>query len=181
MVSESCLSPRRFSFSPSANPNARDKKGLSALSCACDESEAVGRAMVKDLLEAGADPTVAPGDGVLPLHLASRADNPDAIELLVAAAPSVLNRRDARGISPLCWASGAGSPRAVSSLLAAGASDRQALQAGGTGPLALAVGGNDPLHRTDSWGPCRNQFRFVPITMGWRILYSSFSRNKSYQ
>lgn len=98
--------------------------------------------MVKDLLEAGADPTLAPADGVLPLHLAARADSPDMIAMLLAAAPSTLNRRDARGISALCWASGAGSSRAVSTLLAAGASDRQTLMAGGTSPLTLAIEAN---------------------------------------
>lgn len=80
--------------------------------------------MVKDLLEAGADPRLAKEDGVLPLHLAARADSPDVIEMLLAAAPSTVNCRDGMRTSPLCWASGAGSTRAVSSLLAGGANDR---------------------------------------------------------
>lgn len=52
--------------------------------------------MVKDLLKAGADPRLTMADGVLPLHLAARADSLAVIEMVLAAAPSTLNRKYAR-------------------------------------------------------------------------------------
>ena len=76
--------------------NAADEQGLTALHLAAREGHAPAAQV---LLDAGADPTIAAGDGSTPLHHAARAGAGAVVELLLARGAHV-DDRDTLGRTP---------------------------------------------------------------------------------
>lgn len=119
------ISVARLLIKAGAAIDAADAGGTTPLMTAC-----IGRyvsttsrlAIVQELLTAGADATLTNKTGETALHgAATRGDDMDVIDLLVATAPTTLNHADNQGATPLCIAAYHGSENAVRRLLAAGA------------------------------------------------------------
>ncbi|CAM9901261.1 unnamed protein product, partial [Laminaria digitata] len=104
-----------------ADPNAPDNKGGTPLMAVCSCQHASVEAVVRLLLEAGADPTLAQTDGYGPLHAVAVKGKIDVVDLLLSRAPSTLNRCSRDGASPLFVACTVGRERMVSKLLSRGA------------------------------------------------------------
>lgn len=127
-----------------ADCNATDRKGriplCPALVCVSKDRK-IGTAIVRALLDAGADParpTEPHGETVL--HFALNEDAPgDVINMLIAKSPATLNLPDKRGIMPLARAAGEGDTIAAACLLSAGASDKEVLSEYGFCSLFAAV------------------------------------------
>ncbi len=106
-----------------------------------DAAREADPAAVRALLDAGADPTVADGDGATPLHWASYRDDLDSADLLISAGGDVDAANDL-GVTPLWLASLNGSATMIDRLLAAGANPDAALVLGETPLMAAARSGN---------------------------------------
>ena len=93
---------------------------------------------VAALLDAGADPSAADGNGWTPLHFAAQAGAVDVIERLLAAG-AVVDAIDAHGNTPLLRAvfESRGDGRTIQKLRAAGA-DPTLPNTSGVSPMALA-------------------------------------------
>lgn len=125
----------------SVSPNAADELDRTPLLMASIFFRETQRfAMVKSLLKAGADATLADNHGILPLHLASAIGDTGVMEMLLAAAPSTLNMGDVYGASALCYVARKGQNGVVSLLFSAGARDETILSKTGVGCLEIAVG-----------------------------------------
>eukprot|EP00752_Nemacystus_decipiens_P014985 g13343.t1 len=118
-----------------ANPDVINSEGDTPLMLAFDSPQ-----MVAQLLKGGANPTLANKDGRIALHAHALNGAPDEVlRLLVMAAPSTVNQRDALGYSPLCHAAREGNEATVAFLLAAGARDRDVQVHGGMSSLWMAM------------------------------------------
>lgn len=97
--------------------------------------------MVRELLEAGADPAVTDARKKTALHVAGSCKyGSDSIGLLTAKAPvSLLNQLDSDGKTALHYAACFGEEAAVSHLLSAGANDRAMLQKVGETSICTAA------------------------------------------
>lgn len=103
-----------------ANPNATDDKGGTPLLAACDSSN-IEVEVVRLLLEAGADPTLAEKNGIVPLHVVAYLGYVDLVGTLHSRAPATLNRSASKGQTPLFLACTGGHESVVSQLLSLGA------------------------------------------------------------
>ncbi|CAN0098566.1 unnamed protein product, partial [Scytosiphon promiscuus] len=103
-----------------ANPNATDNLGCTPLlvTCACPHDRVE---VVRVLIEAGADPSLADKAGFIPLHLVARAGLTDLVNILHASAPSTLYCCASNGQNPLFVACNNGHESMVSKLLSLGA------------------------------------------------------------
>ncbi|CAO2653386.1 Nn.00g027970.m01.CDS01 [Neocucurbitaria sp. VM-36] len=103
------------------NIDQRDRLGLTPLHLASTVSEK----FVKNLLDAGADPSLASLDGLTPLHLAARARQSNVVGLLLKHKKvqdhSAVNALDEKKRTPLYYACRSGVAETVSLLLDAGA------------------------------------------------------------
>ena len=97
--------------------NAANDLGATPLWIASENGSA---AMVKALLQAGANPNLALLLGETPLMVAARSGNADVVEQLIAKGAEV-NARAARGQTALMWAVAQQHPDVVKVLLAHGA------------------------------------------------------------
>ena len=126
-----------------ANPDSPNGKGLTPLMLTCileDEGRGGERAtMARELLEAGADPTLADFQGKTALGFAAARSQTDLIDILLQKAPATLNRATPDGLTPLYAAAMSGKDRAVSHLLAAGARQPPASAEKDMCPLVAAV------------------------------------------
>lgn len=127
-----------------ANLNATDSEGetpLMAASCGrmTDLEEGERCALVRALLEGGADPAVTATLGATALHYAARSCYTDVMGIILSSAPSMLNLTDRLGCTPLFYAAMLGHRTAVSLLLSAGASEKAALAQTGTCALQAAI------------------------------------------
>lgn len=82
-------------------------------------------AMARELLNASADPFAKNYKGMTALHIAAGLDSVEVMRVIVAQAPSALNKLDDSGFTPMGIAALKGKQRSVSYLLAAGASDKE--------------------------------------------------------
>lgn len=121
-----------------ADPDGPNADGTTPLVVACRTREMPLRLEIaRELLGAGADPTLESDYKSVPLHL----------DLLLSKAPATLNHVAKDGMTPLCAASMCGQDRATSRLLSAGASNAALFEVeieGGSGewhpcPLEVAV------------------------------------------
>ncbi|CAN0276436.1 unnamed protein product, partial [Laminaria digitata] len=104
-----------------ADPNVTDNTGSTPLMETC-RSLNVRVEVVRLLLEAGADPTLARiEDNWTPLHAAAVNGRVGLAHVLYAAAPATLNRCSSFGETPLCLACVGGHEGMVSKLLSLGA------------------------------------------------------------
>ncbi|CAM9469500.1 unnamed protein product, partial [Laminaria digitata] len=106
-----------------ANPNATDQTGRTPLMAACATLHNYA-ALVRLLLEAGADPALAEEDGFIALHVAAQKGRVDLIDMLYAGAPATLNTYSSDGETPLFAACTEGREGTVSRLLSLGARQR---------------------------------------------------------
>lgn len=121
-----------------ANPNvARGDDNATQLMLACEFS----LVMVRELLEAGADPAMVDSSGKTALHNAGRCRyGSESIRLLTAKAPlTLMNRLDNEDKTALYYAAHFGKEAAVSCLLSAGANDQAMLRRTGGTSLCTAV------------------------------------------
>lgn len=77
--------------------------------------------VVRLLLEAGADPTLATSLGFIPMHAAVHSGNRYLIDTLYSSAPTSLNHRSEDGFTPLFVACVGGNESIVSNLILLGA------------------------------------------------------------
>ena len=98
-------------------------------------------ALLRALVEQGADVDAAAGDGSTALLWASHRDLPESVELLIEAGADV-NRANDLGATPIWAASENGSVTVVDLLLAAGAKPNRALRHGETPLMAAARAGS---------------------------------------
>ena len=96
-------------------------------------------AAVRSLLEAGADPNAARGDGLTALHLAAEAGNLEIAKLLIGAGAKVGATTRIGGYMPIHFASGAAEASFVGALIEAGADPDAVTTASGVTPLHLAA------------------------------------------
>ena len=102
-----------------AKADKADDYGVTPLSLACTNGSA---AMIKRLLEAGADPNLAlPTTGETPLMTASRSGNVDAVRALLTRGATVDATEPHRHQTALMWAAAEGHTPVVEALVAAGA------------------------------------------------------------
>lgn len=94
---------------------------------------------VRLLLEAGADPTLAEANGILPLHAAAGKGNVDLVHMLYSSAPRTLNRCTFDDTTPLFEACQEGQETMVSTLLSLGATQPFLLDNRDVCPLVVAV------------------------------------------
>ncbi len=132
-------------LSRGANVNARSKTGRTPLLLAAIHSG--NAAIVKMLLDRGAQTGVRDDSKMTPLIAAAYANDTASIRLLIHAGADA-NERDAAGLSPLAWASLKGNLPAVQLLLARGA-DVNAVTASAMEPPVkhgnIALGNLTPL------------------------------------
>ncbi|CAM9494190.1 unnamed protein product, partial [Hapterophycus canaliculatus] len=127
-----------------AESNASDWQGRTplcpALVCVSKDRE-IGTAIVRALLDGGADPARRSGPhGETVLHYALNEDAPDdVLNMLIEKSPATLNLPDTRGLTPLARAAGEGDHRTAACLLSAGASDKEVLSEYGVCSLFAAV------------------------------------------
>lgn len=121
-----------------ADPNATDSTGCTALllACACPSYRIE---VVRLLLDAGADPSLAESHGYNPLHLVAQKGHIDLVDMLYTKAPSALNRYSSGGETPLSVASSHGFENVVIRLLSLGAVQRTPVTYGCMLPLAAAA------------------------------------------
>ena len=103
-----------------ADPNAPDEIGCTPLMAACSCLQ-VRVEVVRLLLEAGADPTLAAKDGFTPMHAVAQLGHTDLIDLLHSSSPTAVNIRTPDGETPLFMACYYGQEEVVSRLLSLGA------------------------------------------------------------
>jgi ankyrin repeat protein len=96
-------------------------------------------AAVRSLLERGADPNVAQGDGLTALHLAAQDGKLEIARVLLGAKAAVSARTRIGGYTPLHLAAGGGHTDLVGALLAAGADPSVTTTTSGVTPLHLAA------------------------------------------
>ena len=96
-------------------------------------------ATVRSLLQGGADPNTAGGDGVSALHLAAEHGNLEIVQLLLRAGAAVDAKTRIGAYTPLHLASGAAQEPVVSALLQAGADAGAVTTTTGVTPLHLAA------------------------------------------
>ncbi|CAM9366004.1 unnamed protein product [Laminaria digitata] len=103
-----------------ADPNATNKPGRTPLmaACACLDNRAE---VVRSLLEAGADATMADENGYTALHVVGFYGRIDLVDVLHAEAPDTLSRVASTGETPLCIACAQGRENVVTRLLSLGA------------------------------------------------------------
>ncbi|MFN7114996.1 MAG: ankyrin repeat domain-containing protein [Alphaproteobacteria bacterium] len=120
--------------------NARDKDGWTALHHACAREKT---AVVKMLIERGADLTAVDNDGLTPLHRAMDTRSDDVIDAYVATlgAKADLDVLSRDGDTPLIHAARTGFIKSIEKLLAAGA-DITVSGAGGLSALHTALIGD---------------------------------------
>jgi len=97
----------------------------------------------RQLLAAGADPNLADGYGVVPLHAAALNGNEDMLQLLLGAGANP-HTPAATGATPLMIAAETGKPEVLSLLLSAGAEVNAREAQFGQSALMLAVRENQP-------------------------------------
>lgn len=128
----------RFLVRMGANPNVvQGDDNTTPLMMACE----FNFLMFRELLEAGADPTMTNANRKTVLHIAASCKSGnDSIRFLAAKAPaSLLNKLDNEGNTALSYATRYGLETAVSCLLSAGASDHVMLQKTGDTSLCTAI------------------------------------------
>ena len=97
-----------------ANPKATDRYGLTPVSLACSNANAV---ILKRLLDAGADPNSPDPQGTTALMIAARTEGgTEAVKLLLERGAAV-NARDSVQSTALMWAVRANHPEAVDLLI----------------------------------------------------------------
>ena len=96
-------------------------------------------AAVRLLLEDGADPNAARGDGLTALHVAAQAGNLEIAKLLIGAGAEVAATTRIGGYMPMHLASGAAQASVVGALIEAGADPGAVTTASGATPLHLAA------------------------------------------
>ena len=106
-----------------------------------DAAKRADWAMVRMLIQQGADITAPQGDGATALHWASYWDNPEIADLLIGEGADV-NATNDLGVTPLWAASENGSLAMVETLLEAGADPNAALPFGETPLMTAARTGN---------------------------------------
>ena len=94
---------------------------------------------VQTLLEEGADPNFAQGDGLTALHLAAREGHLDIVDLLIGAGAETGAATRIGDYTPLHLAGGAGHTEVVGALLDAGAEPGAVTTSSGVTPLHLAA------------------------------------------
>lgn len=124
-----------------ADPNGTDSEGVTPLMAASWLGKAgkVRCSLVRALLEGGACPTLASGDGSLALHYAARADDTHVVGILLHSSPSSLNIADSGGRTALFKAAMLRNCKAVSYLLSAGASEETTYAQTGQSALLCAI------------------------------------------
>lgn len=121
-----------------ANPNATDDKGGTPLLAACDSSN-IEVEVVRLLLEAGADQTLAGHNGYIPLHMVALNGSTRSVDMLYSSAPATLNRCTPDGMTPLCAGCSGGHESMVSKLLSLGATQPERAEQCSMSPLTIAV------------------------------------------
>ncbi len=94
---------------------------------------------VRALLDDGADPNAARGDGLTALHLAAREGHAEIVDLLIGAGAETDATTRIGHFTPLHLAGGAGNADVVDALLAAGADPGAVTTSSGVTPLHLAA------------------------------------------
>lgn len=94
---------------------------------------------VRALLENGADPNLAQGDGLTALHLAAREGHIEVVEILIGAGAETGTTTRIGDYTPLHLAGGAGNAGVVGALLGAGADPGAVTTSSGVTPLHLAA------------------------------------------
>ncbi|CAM9480918.1 unnamed protein product [Hapterophycus canaliculatus] len=127
-----------------ANPDVAHSGGVTPLMATCQMMRPAERLeMARQLLEAGADPTVQDPKGWLPLFYASYHEEPELMDMLLSIAPETVNHFAKDGSTPLYMASGFGKEELVSLLLSAGAKQPPSGLAMTRCPLEIAVTNNN--------------------------------------
>lgn len=126
----------RWLVGKSANVNAPDKQGNSALHTAARHRDGE---MVKLLIELGADPNKPDGDGYAPLHLAVLRNSPETVAALSAGGAN-LDLGDANGINALAIAIVESQYKAAIELIKLGAGVELVVGDLKLTPLMLAAG-----------------------------------------
>ena len=105
---------------------------------------------VRALLEDGADPDFAQGDGLTALHLAAREGHLEIVDMLIGAGAETGAATRIGDYTPLHLASGAGHAEVVGALLTTGADPGAVTTSSGVTPLHLAAearAGEDAVRR----------------------------------
>src|SRR4051794_28776109 len=100
-----------------ANPNAKNRYGVTPLSIACENGNA---AIVEALLAAGGDPNLPLVSGETPLMTAARTGNTAAVRLLLAHGVLIEAREPTRQQTALMWAAAENNADAIELLVRAG-------------------------------------------------------------
>jgi ankyrin repeat protein len=136
-VDKGDLSKAERALSKKANPEARGKKGATALMLAAEAGH-VGIARM--LLAAGANVATTREGGISAIHHAAGGGQPGMLKALLASGASVSARTDS-GITPLTAAGRAGNVEALKVLLDAGADRSEKEDSGLTAFIASAQAG----------------------------------------
>jgi ankyrin repeat protein len=111
-----------------------NRYGVTVLSLACTNGNG---AIVRRLLEAGADPNAALPGGETPLMTASRTGKVEAVQALLERKAN-LEAKESRGQTAIVWAAAEGNTETVKELIQAGADFKVRLDSGFT-PYLIAV------------------------------------------